>query len=154
LRLQLTWQDAASPILGVGRDFSTLVSYTIAKQGGGTEAYMVEVIANALPVMMIKTPDAASVASKEEWVEDASFVLYDGNGNLTQGRTDIKLHGNPTSTYPKKPYAIKLSRTASLLGMPSHQRWNLLANWTDPTILRNETAFKIGMILDAMAWTP
>ncbi|MDR1220372.1 MAG: hypothetical protein LBK73_12295 [Treponema sp.] len=66
LRLQLMYQNAAPPILGVGRDFSTPVSYTIAKQGGGTEVYMVEVIASALPVMMIKTPDAASVASKEE----------------------------------------------------------------------------------------
>jgi hypothetical protein len=115
---------------------------------------MVEVVESPLPVMMVKTPGAVPVVSKAEWLEGASFVLYDGDGNLTQGTTDIKLRGNGSLTFPKKPYAIKLSRRASLLGMPSHQRWNLLANWNDPTILRNETAFKIGTALDNMAWTP
>jgi hypothetical protein len=153
LRLQLTYQDATLPALGAPRDFSSPVSYTIAKQSGGIEAYMVEVVESALPVMMIKTSNAVPVDTKE-WLEDASFVLYDGAGNPTQGSVDIKLRGNSTSRFPKKPYAIKLSRRASLLGMPSHQRWNLLANWGDPTILRNETAFKIGTTLDNMAWTP
>jgi hypothetical protein len=39
--------------------------------------------------------------------------------------------------------------------MPTHKRWNLLANYSDKTLLRTEAAFKIGEILqDGLKWTP
>jgi hypothetical protein len=56
---------------------------------------------------------------------------------------------------PKKPYTLKLTTKAPLLGMPTHKRWNLLANYSDKTLLRTEVAFNIGNILqDGLKWTP
>ena len=53
----------------------------------------------------------------------------------------IRGRGNSTWGYPKKPYALRLKEKDEILGMPSHKRWILLANWKDRTILRNDAAF-------------
>ncbi|MDR0556350.1 MAG: CotH kinase family protein [Treponema sp.] len=53
--------------------------------------------------------------------------------------------------------AIKTAGAYVLRGTLTNARspvGNLLANSADTTVLRNESAFKMGSILDAMAWTP
>jgi hypothetical protein len=84
-----------------------------------------------------------------------SYTIYDITGEKLSGNTDIKGRGNSTWDMPKKPYSLKLTAKASLLGMFTHKRWNLLANYSDKTLLRTETAFKMGEILeDGLTWTP
>lgn len=58
----------------------------------------------------------------------------------------IKGRGNTTWELPKKPYKIKFDEKTSLLGEPADKEWVLLANYTDKTALRNETAFDMGRI--------
>jgi hypothetical protein len=53
---------------------------------------------------------------------------------------------------PKKPYAFKLDSKESVLGMPKHKRWVLLANWLDRTMLRNDLAFYLAHQTDT--WAP
>ena len=64
----------------------------------------------------------------------------DGNVNL-EVATQIKGRGNASWKYNKKPYALKLGKKKSVLGMPEHKRWVLLANWKDRTLLRNDATF-------------
>ena len=56
-------------------------------------------------------------------------------------KTQIKGRGNYTWIWDKKPYAFKFNDKAEVLGMPSHKRWILLANWRDRTLLRNDATF-------------
>lgn len=72
----------------------------------------------------------------------ASMVIEMPDGTIDcQTDIQIKGRGNATWGYPKRPYALKFPDGKKVLGMPSHKRWVLLANWKDRTLLRNDAAF-------------
>lgn len=100
-----------------------------------------------LPLITITTDDGAPVTSKEVYVGAALTV--DG----TSMRTEIKGRGNSTWEMPKKPYRLKLAAKAGLLGMPSSRHWVLLADYADPSLMRNELALRLGAST-RLAWTP
>jgi hypothetical protein len=107
-----------------------------------------------LPVVVIRTENEKKIVDKENWISGKMTV--DGIGLFPdyEGEITIRGHGNATWTmYPKKPYAIKLETKESILGMPGHKRWVLLANYLDWTLLRHHIAFEISRRTD-LAWTP
>jgi len=111
-------------------------------------------ILHTLPVLAVDTQDRA-ITSTEVWVTGAGYTLTDTGGAVVTGSLDIKGRGFSTWVFmPKKPYTIKLSVKRALAGMASHKRWALLANYSDKTLLRTETAFNMGKICDNLAWTP
>lgn len=108
-----------------------------------------------LPVMWIETPGKQPVTSKEEWVKNSTMHL-DGAGrfdDLEEVSLSIRGRGNSTWEWPKKPYNLKLDSKASVLGMPKHKRWCLLANYMDRTLLRNRIAYYLAG-QTSLAWTP
>ena len=108
-----------------------------------------------LPVVVLDTPGAAPIVSKEEWMEGAAVTIYNPDGSVDyKGRLSVKGRGNSTWTqFPKKPYAMKLDSKSEILGIKKHKRWCLLANWMDRTLIRNDVAFEIARCT-ALAWTP
>lgn len=59
----------------------------------------------------------------------------------------VKVRGNYTSTYPKKPIRIKFSEKQKMLGLNNNaelKSWVLLANWKDTSLLRDASAFYLG----------
>ena len=108
-----------------------------------------------LPRVYITTPGGVGINSKDVYVEDGTLSIFDKNGGLELNiLSDFKGRGNSTWQMPKKPYAIKLSSKAEVMGMPKHKRWVLLANWLDRTLLRNDVAFEIARKCPALPWTP
>ncbi|HZY74602.1 MAG TPA: CotH kinase family protein, partial [Edaphobacter sp.] len=73
--------------------------------------------------------------------------------NDYSGTMQIKGHGNSTWGMPKKPYNLKLTSKAGLLGMASAKKWVLLANYDDKTMLRNSLAFHLSEMF-GLEWTP
>lgn len=135
-------------------DFTTPVIYRVVDQNGVSNEYKVTVMYSGLPVVIINTPNNRPVTSKEEWTENTEIKILNPDGTVQyEGTTSFRGRGNSTWTYPKKPYAIKLDKKASVLGMPKHKRWVLLANWMDRTLMRNRIAFKLGECTQ-MAYTP
>lgn len=66
----------------------------------------------------------------------------------------IKGRGNSTwERFPKKPYRIKLDEKAPVFGASRNKDWVLLANYSDKSLLRNTTAFRVSEICH-MQWTP
>ena len=49
----------------------------------------------------------------------------------------IKVRGNATKAYAKKPFQIKLTEKADLFGMGESRTWILLANYDDQSLIRN-----------------
>ena len=95
-----------------------------------------------LPIVRIETPGKKAVTSKTSWMDGATIRIERPDGSVDyEGSLEIKGRGNSTWNYPKKPYALRLKEKDEILGMPSHKRWILLANWKDRTILRNDAAF-------------
>lgn len=108
-----------------------------------------------LPVIVINTPGAKTIDSKEDWIEGASVKIYNIKGEIeTEASTAIKGRGNTTWSYPKKPYTLKLDSKTEILGMPKHKRWVLLANWMDRTMMRNDISLEMGRRSKALEWTP
>ena len=105
--------------------------------------YTVVVRNTGLPVVRVETPGHKAITSKEVWMDDATVRIEWPDGRVDyEGVTEIRGRGNSTwDWYPKKPYALRLREKGEILGMPSHKRWILLANWKDRTILRNDAAF-------------
>ena len=101
-----------------------------------------------------------------EWVEDDKMTVYnpDGTVNMVTTNCGVRLRGNSTQKLPKKPFAVKLTAKQPILGMQTHKRWCLLANWLDRSMIRNlvgfETAkattraWKASGIDEGMIWNP
>jgi len=117
------------------------------------EAVALEIGISGLPALKIDTA-GIKINSTESWL-DGAYTLYDPFGTIiSSGGAAVKGRGNSTWGMPKKPYSLKLETAAQIVNMPSHKRWNLMANYSDKTLLRTEAAFRLGGIFDNLAWTP
>ena len=151
-------------------DFSKPVLYTLSN-GEETRTFTVVVTNSGLPVVVLTQSGGGSesweeaginVRSKDaDWVETDKMAVYnaDGSVDMKEALCGIRLRGNSTQKFPKKPFAIKLVSKASVLGMPKHKRWVLLANWMDRTMLRNAVAFEVAhqtenAYADGLGWNP
>jgi hypothetical protein len=127
------------------QDFTHPVYYNLADKNGNKANYVVNLVNfTGLPVIKINTDGSAPINSKEDYVQ--AHITIDGAGSYPDfdGEMKIKGHGNSTWTFPKKPYKFKLDKKEPLLGEPEDKEWILLANYTDKTQIRNETAFFMG----------
>lgn len=137
-------------------DFSSPVQYMVFSSSGEMNIYNVSVSGTGLPTVIINTPNGAQIPPKTaDWLEGTYIKIINADGTTDyEGKEDnIRGRGNSTWGYPKKPYALKLDSKASILGMPKHKRWVLLANWMDRTMLRNHVAFTMAK-KTCLAWTP
>lgn len=147
-------------------DFSQPVVYrVVSNEGTDNEIevqYVVTLTNSGLPVVVIDQSttmpagdnmtwsswDQAglSVRPKDsEWADDDMLTIYnaDGSIDLNASACGIRLRGNTSQEFPKKPFAVKFDKKQSVLGMPAHKRWCLLANWIDRTGIRNSVAVAI-----------
>lgn len=135
-------------------DFSAPIEYVVESKNGKSYKYTVDLTNfTGLPVVVIDTK-GIPITSKEDYI--AGDIFIDGMGqypNFEQSTMQIRGRGNSTWGWPKKPYAIKLDSKQSVLGMPKHKRWVLLANFMDRTMIRNAVTYTMGS-LTSLAWTP
>ncbi|MGM9753118.1 MAG: CotH kinase family protein [Candidatus Cryptobacteroides sp.] len=114
-------------------------------------------LVGTVPVIRINTDNNAEITSKEEYVYgDIRFEDPDGMYSdvpLVSGRTRIRGRGNTTWYYSKKPYRIKLDSKASIFGMNEEKDWDLLAEYTDGSLIRNIVSMQVSRIV-GMPWTP
>ncbi len=136
-------------------DFTSPLTYRIVSESGHISEWVVTISDTGLPIVVINTPNSKLIPSKyEDWLEGTQLTIYNTDGSIDyQESISIRGRGNSTWNFPKKPYALKLDEKASILGMPKHKRWVLLANWLDRTMMRNSAAFYISEQTD-LAWTP
>lgn len=128
----------------------TIVSETTAVTGAATTC------ATAAPFrIQIDTANAAPIVDRENYLQGtltiaASPAFPAGFSASTQ----IRGRGNSTWLQaPKKPYRIKLTEKAALLGGGSARDWALLANYFDRSMLRNSHAFCLSRLTGA-EYTP
>lgn len=109
-----------------------------------------------LPVLTVDTEGGRKIKSKETYVK-AAYMLYDGE-TVTGGSCKIRGRGNTTwrtRELFKKPYLLKLNEAAPLLGLPSAEKWVLMANTADKTQLRNAYATYLATrVFSGAGWTP
>lgn len=133
-------------------DFSNPVSIIASDAAGNSREYVVVITFSNLPIIYINT--TAPIVNKYDWVQDNTIQIYNAGEYNSTYTVSIKGRGNSTWYYDKKPYAIKLDKKASVLGMPAHKRWCLLAEYCDPGIVRNNIAYYIGREISTLDWSP
>ena len=112
-------------------------------------------VETGLPVVYVDTEGKQNITSKTEYL---SAEMYIKGTEALPGLQEaiscsIRGRGNTTWEWPKKPYLIKLDEKTSLLGLPMHKRWVLLANFMDRTMMRNLVSMHVAS-LTSLAWTP
>ena len=102
-----------------------------------------------IPSMFIQTESGsmqAIDADKDKKTKEKGDILIirdDGTVDYQGAMKQIKGRGNATWQLPKKPYNIKLSESANLLGMGKAKGWCLLANYLDTSLLRNKIIYNL-----------
>lgn len=75
-------------------------------------------------------------------------VSYDGVWEAGHALTSIGGRGNTSfAGYEKKPFSITLNEAASILGLPEGQKYALISNASDPSLIRNDMARRMEMAL-------
>jgi|SRR5690554_20981 len=138
------------------QDFHQVITYVLKSEKGVVKSYEVTVkVFTGIPIVWIETENRQAITSKEEYVKGTvtiskTFPFTEG----FEGTMRIKGRGNATWTsYPKKPYRIKLDTKSELLGMPSNKDWVLLAEYCDKSLLRTTYAFELSKLME-MSWSP
>lgn len=158
-------------------DFTQPVTYTVESDGMKRD-YVVSITNTGLPVVVVQqsaSGDFSPVTSggflgiggttvnkfvnfmvrdkDTEWVQDDQLTIYNADGTLDvpTALCGVRLRGNTSKAFPKKPFAIKLVEKQKVLGMPKHKRWVLLANWLDHSMIRNAVAFDLAHAFER-AW--
>lgn len=162
-------------------DFTQPVVYSLTTSEGASRDYTVKITNTGLPVVIVKHSTSGSFAKKyngginigssniggtlvnqfvdfmirakdTDWVTDDHITVYNADGTLDcEVDGGVRLRGNTSQVYPKKPFAMKFNEKKSVLGMPKHKRWVLLANWLDHSMIRNAVAFDIAHAIE-YAW--
>lgn len=84
-----------------------------------------------------------------ETKQNVTYAFANGNGstylagNLPTGAGAVKGAGNYTWTAPKKPFNLYLAAASTELGLASGKTRRSLAEYNDPTLLRNYAAYDL-----------
>ncbi|MBQ9910655.1 MAG: CotH kinase family protein [Lachnospiraceae bacterium] len=118
------------------------------------------VTCTGIPMVTVETSDGkAPTASKEKHkgrlrIYYPDGTVYDSNEWLSDGDFEIHVHGNATVLFPKHPYKLKLPKKADLIdpssGKDKDKEWVLLANYSDKTLLRNQTGFYVSSLFNGI----
>ena len=129
------------------------VNYSITDSDGKTREYNVKVLATRLPVVVVNTDTGKDITSRTTW-KGARIQIMGSDWKMTVlGKTEIRGRGNWTwEKYPKKPYALKLENPQSVLGMPAHKRWVLLAQYRG--FIGNPLMFEATRRAPGLGWAP
>lgn len=88
------------------------------------------------------------IASKTDYETGRFSISAFGFGDdVEAAEVNIRGRGNSTWGLPKKPYRLKFNKKISLCGMKKAKNYCLIANYIDPTLMRNSVAFKIAELL-------
>lgn len=159
------WQTDSAFLLngieyGDGADFRGIPSDTACTLRFSGRDYPLCILHGSdIPAMHIttRTDSLDKIHEDKQNTEKVSVSIYraDGTADFRDTRFGGKLsgHGNWTWTYDKKPYNLNFSAERDLLGMGAGKKWVLIANYMDPTNLRNSILYRLAAETSTQ-WNP
>lgn len=98
-----------------------------------------------VPSLLVTVEDVEELLSEAEfdnkkYIETGRVRILDENGNFVgeQELKQFKVRGNLTATLDKKPFKLCFDEPTGMFGMSPAVNWNLLANATDGSYIRNK----------------
>ena len=88
----------------------------------------------------------------DPYYKDCKITVIDETGkkSLSNIPGQVKVRGNWTTSYPKKPLRIKFDEKQSLLGLNegnAFKNWNLIAAFKERSLLRDITGYTLGKLI-------
>ena len=118
--------------------------------GVGEESYPLEIMASKnIPAIFIdmeneKQEALYRIPYEEQQGADVLVVKSDGEVEAEGSIEGFRVRGNTSADWVKKPYQMTMKQATDFFGMGSAQKWNLLSNWSDKSLLRNVIAYGMG----------
>ena len=107
-----------------------------------------------LPTVSIHTENNKEPYDKEHNINALITIISDTDKKLRTDSGTVRLRGNGSIKFPKKPYRIKYNKKHKVLDSPAKaKKWILINNYGDKTLMRNLLAFELSRCLD-MPYTP
>lgn len=151
-RVQLNSGDVIdlTPFLDVAPSGQKM--YILSLYVNGRSKTLFFAFANNLPSVHITTTlgrDYIAKNNAKDTETSVTVINKDGSyeyADTAKGST-LKVRGNATKAYAKKPFQVKLTEKADLFGMGKSKTWLLLANYDDQSNIRNNIMYQIGALL-------
>lgn len=106
-----------------------------------------------LPCVVIHTKYNQEPYDKVNYIESIVTVMG-ADGSVLRDTAGLRLRGNASINFPKKPYRIKFNTKHKVLGSPAKAKnWTLINNYGDKTLMRNIVAFHVSEVC-RMAYMP
>lgn len=115
------------------------------------------IVSDTLPRIDINVKDSAMEWYTSVTTDTSAKEYADCNVVITEGENvsdalagQVKVRGNWTVTYPKKPLRLKFKNKQSMLGLnggEAYKSWVLLAEFKDWSMLRNASAFYLAHLM-------
>ena len=124
-------------------------AYLVNIKIDGYEHFMFLRFANNLPSINITTSiDPENIIAYSQQDTAVKTIVISNDGTLlhrdVSNTGELRIRGNATEAYAKKPFQVKLASKANLFGMGSDKTWLLLANYDDQSLIRNNIMYTIG----------
>lgn len=97
-----------------------------------------------LPTVSIHTANAVEPYDKVHNIDAIITIISDKAKPLRADTGVVRLRGNGSLDFPKKPYRIKYASKHRVLDAPAKaKKWTLINNYADKTLMRNLLAFEL-----------
>ncbi len=107
-----------------------------------------------LPVVSIHTENNVEPYDKVHDINALITIISDKDKKLRTDTGVVRLRGNGSLNFPKKPYRIKFNQKHRVLDAPAKaKKWTLVNNYGDKTLMRNLLALELSRDFD-MPYTP
>lgn len=108
-----------------------------------------------IPIVVINTVNGEEPQGKEKEDEKESTIkIISPEGELLSAPGTLRLRGNASMQFDKKPYRIKFDKKQQPLDAPAKaKKWTLLNNYGDKSLMRNLLAWEIARTFPQV-WTP
>lgn len=133
-------------------DGMPMLSIETADKSDGAMKFVTEPIAEHVAAQIATWAPGFSAPVPYYEACTVSLTGADGETLLPAAEAEVKVRGNWTTTYEKKPLRIKFGEKQNLLGLhggTAFKNWVLLAEYKDVSLLRNKTALQLARELYA-----
>ncbi len=122
-------------------------------EGGGNDSVFYR--PSNLPLVSIHVENDAEPLDKVTNLAcTVTLIPSDGGDTIKTKTGTVRLRGNASMEFPKKPYRIKFDKKQQVFSSPARaKKWTLINNYGDKTLMRNIVAFEISRRM-GMEYTP
>ena len=113
------------------------------------------IICGKMPLVLIETEQESEITDDTVYTGcNVTVTNCEKEYEVIKATAGIRIRGNSTQMYAKKPYRIKFEEKQQVLGLSegAHKSWVLLAEFNDPALLRNLVTYELASGMSGISY--